>query len=219
MNAALSGLVLLVIGDSHIAAGDFFNNALHNALLAQGANVHSFGVCSSTAENWLQPLTVICGGGERHNGQAARPAQNGATEPWAIGSLIAQYHPDIVIVELGDAMADYPAAATLPRDRIASEVKLLSGAISARNVPCMWVGPTWGTEGGPLKKSFTRVKELTDVLSHTVSPCRFIDSLAFSRPGEWATKDGVHLTVSSYSLWADKLEGAIVQTVPDVRKH
>jgi lysophospholipase L1-like esterase len=219
MNGALAGLVLLIIGDSHIAAGNFFNNPLHNALMAQGATVHSYGVCSSTAEDWLRPLTLSCGGGERHGDQPVRRADNKAPLPWAIGKLIAQYHPDIMIVELGDTMADYPTAQTLPRETITNNVKLLTGAISARNVPCIWVGPSWGSEGGTYKKTFARVKELSELLSHTVSPCRYVDSLAFSQPGEWPTVDGVHLTAGSYSLWAGKLADAIIRIAPDLRKH
>ncbi len=219
MNAALAGLVVLVIGDSHIASIGFFNNTLHDALMAQGAQVHSYGVCSSLAEDWLKPLSISCGGGERHNNQPAHLVDRSGSQPWAISNLIAQHHPDIVIVELGDTMAGYPSTPSLPRDTIVSEVKYLTAAISARNVPCIWVGPPWGTEGGALKKTFTRVKELSEVLARTVSPCRYVDSLTLSRPGEWATKDGVHLTVSSYSTWATKVADSIVRMAPEVRKH
>src|SRR5262245_1062352 len=219
MNSALAGLIVLIIGDSHIATTGFFNNTLHDALLAQGAQVHSYGVCSSQPEDWLRPLTLSCGAGERHNNQPAHLIERPTSTPWAITNLIAQHHPNLVIVELGDTMAGYPTNPTLPRDTIINEVKFLTAAISAKNVSCIWVGPPWGTEGGALKKTFTRVKELSDVLARTVAPCRYVDSLTLSRLGEWATRDGVHLTVSSYSTWASKVADSISRIAPDVRKH
>src|SRR5260221_550459 len=104
MNAALAGLVVLVIGDSHIASIGFFNNTLHDALMAQGAQAHSYGVCSSLAEDWLKPLSISCGGGERHNNQPPHLVDRSGAQPWAISNLIAQHHPDIVIVELADSI-------------------------------------------------------------------------------------------------------------------
>jgi hypothetical protein len=218
MNASLAGLVFLIIGDSHISTSSYFNNALHDGLRAQGAIVHSYGVCASTPEDWLRPLTFSCGGGERQDSGPAKLISQG-TQPWAITGLMAQHHPDIVVVELGDTIAQYASAPTLPRDEVTREVKYLTNAISARNVPCIWIGPAWGTEGGPYKKTFSRVKELSDLLARSVAPCHYIDSLTFSRPGEWPTKDGVHLTASAYPIWAGKLVDSIDRIAPEIRKH
>jgi hypothetical protein len=86
-------------------------------------------------------------------------------------------------------------------------------------VSCIWIGPPWGNENGPYKKSFARVKELSDYLSQIVAPCRYINSLAFSQPGEWPTRDGVHLTANSMRLWDDKVIGAIDQLATTLPHH
>ena len=71
------------------------------------------------------------------------------------------------------------------------------------------IGPPWGTEGGTSKKTFARVKELSNYLSTLVAPCRYIDSLDFSKPGEWPTYDGEHLTVDSYKIWGGDIAGEV----------
>lgn len=56
---------------------------------------------------------------------------------------------------------------------------------------------------------------MSDYLSQIVAPCRYVNSLAFSQPGEWPTRDGVHLTAGSLRLWDDKLIASIDQLAPD----
>jgi hypothetical protein len=220
MNGALAGLVILMIGDSHIATNGFFNNTLHDALVAQGAIVHSFGACNSTAKDWMNTFTSFpCGGGERHNGGMPQLVSGQATRPWAVAALMEKYKPGLVIVELGDTLAGYPWAPQLPRDWINPQVSGLTQTIAAHQLPCIWVGPPWGSEGGAYHKTFTRVREVSDYLAHSVAPCKFIDSLRFSRPGEWPTQDGVHLTVNSYSIWAGNVASALIPMAQDVRKH
>jgi hypothetical protein len=132
---------------------------------------------------------------------------------WALPTLIATYHPIVVVVELGENLAQYGVPGDLPRDWIADEVRALLHPIQAANLACIWIGPTWGVEGGPYQKTYSRVKALSGYLSQVVAPCRYIDSLAFSRPGEWTTPDGVHLTAESARLWDDHLIGSIDQIV------
>ena len=105
-------------------------------------------------------------------------------------------------------------APNLPRDWISSEIDELLLPIRAAKLPCIWVGPPWGNERGPYKKTFARVKELSDYSSQSVAPCRYINSLAFSQPGEWSTTDGVHLTPNSARLWDGKLIASIDEIAP-----
>jgi len=209
MNTALAGLVLLVIGDSHIAGDGRFNNSLHEALVDQGATVHTFGVCGSVPSNWMIPSHIVCGRGERHNRDHVQLSMNQTLLGWSLPALISNYHPNIVLIELGDNLGQYSLGTSLSRDWITSEVNELLLAVRSTNVPCVWIGPTWGTENGPYNKTFAKVKGLSDMLSQIVAPCHYVDSLAFSQPGEWRTLDGVHLTSASNQLWAKDLVKSI----------
>jgi hypothetical protein len=219
MNMALAGLTMLVIGDSHIAAIGYFNNQLHNELVAQGAAVHTFGVCDSAPVDWVIPGPIVCGRGERHNLSPATIGYGNSARGWALASLIAKYNPNIVVIELGDNMAGYGVTPNLPRDVIASQVHDLLRPVAARNLPCIWIGPPWGTEGGPYKKTNARVRELSDYLSQIVSPCHYIDSLAFAQPGQWSTQDGVHLTNHSTDAWDNDIVNSLDQIAEKIPGH
>jgi hypothetical protein len=67
IQSALAGLVVLIIGDSHIANKDFLSSSLQDDLVNQGAIVHSYGVCGSQPIDWIKQTELPCGRGERHN--------------------------------------------------------------------------------------------------------------------------------------------------------
>jgi lysophospholipase L1-like esterase len=211
MNMGLAGLVLLVIGDSHVAGFGNFNNTLHEGLVAQGAMVHTFGVCGSIPSDWIMPQQAICGRGERHNNDPAQVSKDSANG-WSLPALMSRYQPNLVVVELGENLAQYGASPELRRDWINSEVNQLLQPIRASKLPCIWIGPPWGNENGPYKKTFARVKELSDYLSQIVSPCQYVNSLTFSRPGEWPTLDGVHLTPASTRIW----DGDVIRSIDQI---
>jgi hypothetical protein len=131
---------------------------------------------------------------------------------WAIDALITQYKPNVVIIGIGDTMAGYNQK-ELQSSWVRENVEDLTAAITARHLPCIWIGPGWGTEGGPYGKNFKRVKELSDFLASTVAPCTYIDSLTFSKPGEWATFDGQHYTNVGYEKWGAALTATITANV------
>jgi hypothetical protein len=219
MKLALAGLVILLIGDSHIASKYFFNNALHDALMGQGAIVDSYGVCGSGPRDWVWLSMLPCGRGERHQEGPAQIDRNDWVRAWSIKALIGRHHPNMLIVEFGDNMAGYGVTADLPRTLIRAQVSDLTRLISASKIFCIWIGPPWGAEGGKWKKTFSRVEELSDYLSHIVAPCHYVNSLALSKPGEWPTLDGVHLTPAGYQLWAKQLVKSITQLAPAVPAH
>jgi len=211
MNLALAGLVVLIIGDSHMSSRDYLISTLPDALISQGAVVHSYGVCGSNASDWVYRATEPCGRAERHNKDAPR-VDGGQVQAWPIDELIAQNHPNLIIVELGDTMAGY-GQSSLPQAWIWGQVKSLTRRIKAQNIPCAWVGPPWGSEGTRYHKTFTRVKEMSKFLSQIVAPCEFIDSTAFAAPGDWPTIDGQHLTASGYRSWGDDIAASVVRLV------
>ena len=211
MQSALAGLVILVIGDSHLANKDFLLGSLQDDLVGQGAIVHSYGVCGSQPNDWVKQTELPCGSGERHNSDQPIIDKSPKVKTWSLEKLINQNRPNLLIVELGDNMGGYGIQPTLPKDWIAFEVQEMMKPIVAHHLPCIWVGPPWGSEGGQSNKTFARVQELSAYLSTLVSPCRYVDSLRFSAPGQWPTFDGEHLTPDSYRLWAADITDATVR--------
>jgi hypothetical protein len=219
IKSALAGLVVLIIGDSHNASKEFLLSSLHDALVNQGASVHSYGVCGSQPIDWVKQTELQCGRAERHNGEEPTVDHSPKVKTWSLEKLIEQHHPDLLVVELGDNMGGYGVLPALPKDWISFEVQQMLKPITAHHLPCVWVGPPWGSEGGPSNKTFARVQDLSGYLSQIVYPCRYIDSLRFSQPGQWPTFDGEHLTPDSYRIWGADIADATVRLSAQIRSH
>jgi hypothetical protein len=205
MNAALAGLVILILGDSHMTK---MISPLHEALTDQGAVVHSYGMCGVQPEDWLARTTTLCTA-ERHD-KGAAVIKNQTQPTWLMTDLIAQTHPNLVVIELADNMAGYGTLTALPRDFITQQVNAFLGPIKARNLPCVWIGPPFGGDTPAYHKSDERVRELSQYLARGVAPCSYIDTTAFAGPGAWPTADGEHLTTTSYRAWSLDIAQAIV---------
>jgi hypothetical protein len=215
----MAGMVVLMIGDSHLAAKDFLLSSLHTAIEDQGASVHSFGVCGSSPHDWVAQTVLPCGRGQRHNMEDAEIDKTDKAKVWSLDVLLHRYRPNLLVVELGDNMAGYGQLPALPKDWIVQQVNEMMTPVRAAHVPCVWVGPPWGTEGGPSNKTFARVKELSETLSTLVAPCHYVNSLAFSAPGQWPTYDGEHLTVDSYKIWGSDIAGEIEKYAATLHRH
>jgi hypothetical protein len=209
MNALLAGFAILIVGDSHMATRDYLITTLHDDLAAQGAVVHSYGMCGASAGDWVSPATISCGRAERHESDEPQ-IERSESSAWKIDDLVAKHHPDLIVVEMGDTMAGY-GQETMSLAWIYQQVHLLTGRIAARNIPCAWVGPPWGSEGSSYPKTFARVKDMSEFLTTAVAPCHFIDSTRFSKPGEWPTIDGKHLTENGYRAWGADITTAVDQ--------
>jgi hypothetical protein len=207
----LAGLVILVIGDSHMS---HMLTSLHNQLDNDGAAVHSFFMCGATAGDWVYPSQVAswagCAKGEHHQHEPVVLDNQKLTPTYSMTKLIGQYRPDLVVVQLGDGMGKY-GSAQLDKPWIINQVRALTGKIAASNVVCDWVGPIWGQDKPPYNKTEAEIRELTQTLAAAVSPCRYIDSTAFARPGEWPTVDGSHLSPDGYRKWSAHIADAIVR--------
>ena len=210
MNMALAGLTILVLGDSHMAGRDYLLTGLHEALLAEGAQVDSYGMCGASADAWLERTTVSCGRGERH-GQSGPITETGKQEyTWQIKELLAKHHPKLVIVEAGDAIGGYTSP-ELPKAWIYDQVHALATRIAASGAACVWVGPVYGNVNSPYHKADDRVRELSQFLSQSVAPCHYVDSLRFEPTPHWPTTDGQHLTAAGYRTWGADITNAVVQ--------
>jgi hypothetical protein len=208
MNGVLAGLVILVLGDSHMAGREYLIGPLHDALEAAGASVHTYGMCGASADAWIYKTSVACGRAERHDNGPPIADYTGKSVPtWSINDLLKKHHPNIVIAEMGDAMAGYEAS-EMVKPWVYNQVHMLTGIIAAAGATCAWVGPVWGRDK---EKPAARVHQVSDFLAQTVPPCAYIDSTKFWQPGQWPTTDGQHLTLPGYRAWATAISAAVVQ--------
>ncbi len=203
---ALAGLSILILGESHLTITGSLIDSLHDELNKRGAIVHSIGACGASAQDWLVKKSVDCGADRIGKNKPVIRGRDATTQP--IGQLIAAEKPNLVVVVIGDTMASYDKSA-FPKAWAWQSVTSLTKAIAATHTRCMWVGPPWGTPGGKYNKNDTRVKIMSNFLASNVAPCTYIDSLAFSKPGQWATTDGQHFTVAGYKAWGQSIAKAI----------
>jgi hypothetical protein len=84
MNMALAGLVLLVIGDSHMVSQGYLISTLHDSLVSQQAIVHSYGACGVNAGDWVYGTSGNCGQAERHERAAPRIDYSSRAKGWTV---------------------------------------------------------------------------------------------------------------------------------------
>ncbi len=205
----LAGLTVLMLGDSHFATQGYLITTLQDALISQGAKVTTEAACGAATGVWVSQGVAPCGTAERiQSGPVKTNKATNAHVP-ALDQLIQQVHPNLIIVGGGDTMAGY-AQAKLPIQYIQENVGGLTRRIQATGIPCVWIGPGWGTEGGPYFKTYARVKEMSEFLATNVAPCRYIDSLKFAQPGEWNTFDGQHYSLPAYQKWGMAIDAEIL---------
>lgn len=210
--SAIAGLTMLVLGESHMSFPDSLLNPLQDNLTKQGAVVHSIGACGAGAADWVVPKKVECGGERTPTGKAVIYGKNGmSTTP--IQELIAKDKPDVVVLIIGDTMGSY-ANPVFPKAWAWKSVTSLTKAITDTGTKCVWVGPPWGKVGSQYKKDDTRTKLMSSFLASNVAPCTYIDSLTFSKPGEWITTDGQHFTIDGYQKWAKAIGTALGDLPP-----
>lgn len=205
--AALAGLTFLVIGESHMMYE--LNDAVHTDLQAQGAAyVHSVGGCGASAIDWVKPRKIDCGA-EKKSGEPAKLNQTG-TQTQPIKQLIASDKPDVVLLIIGDTMGSY-ANETFPKAWAWQGVTGLTKEIASTGTPCVWVGPPYGRAGGKYDKRDDKVERADRFLAANVSPCVYISSLKFAKPGQWRTFDGQHFAADGYTAWSKAIVGDLTQ--------
>ena len=109
----LAGLVVLMIGDSHLAYPGALVTTLQDLLVRQGANVTSYGACGAPAAVWANGGAASCGLAERVQFGPIKMDHSTAAPVPAISTLASSMHPGLIIICLGDTMAHYPEA-TMP---------------------------------------------------------------------------------------------------------
>ncbi|WP_349736806.1 SGNH/GDSL hydrolase family protein [Pseudomonas jessenii] len=210
--SALAGLTLLVLGESHMSLADHLLEPLHDNLTRQGAQVHSIGACGASAGDWLISKKVDCGAERKGNDKIVIKGRDATTTP--IQDLIAADKPDLVVLVIGDTMASYDKP-VFPKAWAWQSVTGLAKAIAATGTRCAWVGPAWGKAGGMYQKNDARTQLMSQFLAANVAPCTYIDSLTFSKPGQWITTDGQHFTVAGYQSWGNAIGDAVAKLPAD----
>ena len=205
----LAGLTILMLGDSHFATQGYLVSTLQDALMSHGAKVTTEAACGAATGVWVAGGLAPCGSAERTQSGPVKTNKAADAHVPSLDQLVQQVHPNLIIIGGGDTMAGY-AQKSLPVQYIDENVSSLTRRIQAIGIPCVWIGPGWGTEGGPYFKTYARVKEMSDFLSAHVAPCRYIDSLKFAQPGEWNTFDGQHYSLPGYQKWGAAIDGQIV---------
>ena len=178
MNGALAGLVILVLGDSHMAGPTYLISSLHEALEAQGATVDSYGMCGANPDAWLEKTTVSCGRAERH-GAAADPGGKRKAGIYLANQRFAQQAPP----QHGDRRGGRRDG----RLRLAATTEGVDLRSVARAGDAHQCGGCFLRLGGaglrrvnsPYHKADDRVRELSEFLSQSVAPCVYVDLLKF----------------------------------------
>jgi len=205
----LAGLTMLVIGESHLTMPGSLIDTLPDELSKRGAVVHSIGACGANAGDWLKATPVACGADRIGRDKPVIRGRDATTSP--IQTLISQGKPDVVVIIIGDTMASYDKA-SFPRSWAWQNVTSLTKAIAATGTKCVWVGPPWGKEGGKYQKNDARTQLMSQFLASNVAPCTYIDSLTFSKPGQWQTVDGQHFTFAGYQSWGTAIAQALADS-------
>lgn len=213
MSSILAGLVILLIGDSHMVHEGGLIDLLPPALEADGARVYAFGACGATPTDYLTPKTSDCGIASRAAGGPVKRSLVAGQPVWNARDLIAQVKPNMVFVVMGDTIGAYKMA-SLPKPWVWDQVTALTGEIRAANLGCDWIGPPWGTASAAFGKTDGRVAELSAYLAQVVGPCRYVDSTVFAKPGQWRSIDGQHLDAASYKAWAAAIRKAVETQAP-----
>ncbi|QEO16374.1 SGNH/GDSL hydrolase family protein [Acetobacter vaccinii] len=213
MSALLAGLTVLIIGDSHVTFKDSLLTLLPDAYVSAGAKVVTYGVCSSTAADWVVPNPNNgCGAAQRIGNAPVGDAVMKPTSPPPIASLLEKWHPNVVMVVLGDTMAAY-GQSEMSKNWVDEQVKTLTSSLG--DAACIWVGPTWGEFSPRYGKTDKRAQEMAGFLKTEVSPCTYVDGTQLMAQGSVKTIDGVHPTAASYRQWGDAI---LAQTMPMLEK-
>ena len=118
----LAGLSILLIGASHLASPTYLVGPLHDGLVAQGAHVHSIGICGTTPSEWAQVTVGTCGGVERVDRSPPKVLISKAAKTTPLRDLVKTDKPDMVIVVMGDTLANYANKGSFDKSWVNKEV-------------------------------------------------------------------------------------------------
>jgi hypothetical protein len=206
----LTGLTVLVIGASHLAKPTYLIKTLHDELTERGALVHSVGVCGVLPSEWLKKTTSRCGGAERVESEPIILSMASAAQTVPFETLLETQRPDVVVIVMGDNLANYKAS-SFSRTDVKKEVLSLTTLLASKAIRCVWVGPAWGEDNKLAAKTIKRTQDISAFLEAHAKPCHYVNSLEMSKPGEWKTTDGQHFFAEGYQNWGAAIANEVEQ--------
>ena len=206
----LAGLTVLVIGASHLAKPTYLIKTLHDEFSERGAQVHSLGVCGVMPSEWLKATASRCGGAERIEDDPIVLSMASAARTIPFETLLEQRKPDVVVIVMGDNLANYKAS-SFSRTDVKKEVLSLTTLLASKSIRCVWVGPAWGEDNKLAGKTLKRTQDISNYLETQVKPCDYVNSLEMSKPSQWKTTDGQHFFAEGYQAWGAAIANEVEQ--------
>lgn len=206
----LAGLTVLVIGASHLAKPTYLIKTLHDEFSERGAQVHSLGVCGVMPSEWLKATASRCGGAERIEDDPIVLSMASAARTVPFDTLLEERKPDVVVIVMGDNLANYKAS-SFSRTDVKKEVLSLTTLLASKSIRCVWVGPAWGEDNKLAGKTLKRTQDISNYLETQVKPCDYVNSLEMSKPSQWKTTDGQHFFAEGYQAWGAAIANEVEQ--------
>lgn len=207
---------ILVIGDSHFCGS--FGTALHKGLHEnlQSDLVHSYGGCGASVGTWIKGGTVRCGYKYRKGPDVVESVN--VKKLTEIEKLINELSPPVVVVELGDNMAEYSSTSESPedlktiREDVRREVVRMRPILSKIPKGCFWITPTWGCSG-TYKKTGPKVSAVVEGIQDGIGDiCTVLDSRQSLSEDEVIghTNDCLHLDAEKAKKWGEDIRDRIL---------
>ncbi|HEY1959172.1 MAG TPA: SGNH/GDSL hydrolase family protein [Polyangiaceae bacterium] len=164
--------VVLHVGDSMVGYGHGLSRALKHRFDAMGIEYHW--------EAWTSAnIMTVDPAEKKHSGDRDRSER--------LDRLIAMFHPDLVIMNLGTNNLAIPRASAF-----AEGIHTIAAHLAEGGRDCLWVGP--------LRPKWTYNPDMFDVLAQNAAPCQYFDSSAIHPPLQ---SDDIHPTDAGGEQWAD----------------
>jgi len=175
------GTRVLMIGDSHTVGT--YGREMDSLLRSTGASVESYGSSGSSPSWWMRGTPTSSGFVGRHaDGTVEQPAdwRTSHVTP-RLRDLIAQQHPDVLVVSLGGNMRGMTDA------QIQRQVRELGEVARESGTRLVWAGPPSRREDAG---DHAEIDRFDRVMREAVAP--FGNYVASSRYTEYSGADGIH---------------------------
>lgn len=211
----------IIIGDSHVVGS--FGESLHNALMDETAkNVRSIGLSGASASTFTahnpRHRTLEFGFIDRTNkSKIVKPTGQPATVP-QLGELLKKAQPSLLIIELGDKLAEYQNTKMDSDAVVTQEVESMMETLKQVDdkLACYWVTPTWTDKSGslPYRKTNERLAQVIKLIKKSAEPrCTVIDSmndLGLNSGNIKTLSDGIHYDRANGRIWGKAAAARII---------
>lgn len=166
--------VVLHVGDSMVGYGHGLSRALKRRFDAMGIEYHWDAWTSAN-------IPTVDAKERKHTGDRDRSAQ--------LDRLIAMFHPDLVILNLGTNNLAIPRP-----EAYAEGIRSIAAHITEGGRDCLWVGP--------LRPKWKHNPDMFKVLEDNAAPCKYFDSSPIHPPLQ---SDDIHPTDPGGEQWASAI--------------